>query len=389
MNIFNPAEIIAPPDITPDEFTDNISEVETSLNVITPSPDDDTLDIGGSNSPGPNADFGTGWYSGNRSIGGDPNVCNTGACLFGLGIRVFFTLNYTGDGDGFTFTLVNADPTDGNDITSIGGDPQGSELLAYAGDSREDIAGTTFLDNNGGRGIVPPKLAMEFDAKTNFDPDFESEEIKNYCNDPNLRPDTRNDPLPDGDKKDTVQFVYWADRNPIEIPCRPNGDPTYSTASYDDNRHGPFGGIGPVNERDLLLSDTELDITPADNWLNNGPWAVRLEVERSLTPNIDGNFEYDLRLWMRQCTQSDCNDILGTFFQNTRIKYDYSALVDLPLTQQIELSPTDHDRFIRFLFGFTTATAPGDSQSALIEQFTLSFIRPNDPVITSDPDWTP
>ena len=390
INIYDTTITTPPvPPINPEEFTDNISEIETSLNVIRPIPDDDTLDIGGSTSPGSDADFGAGWYSGNRSIGGDPNVCNTGACLFGLGIRVFFTFNYSGDGDGFTFTIINADPSDGNDITSIGGDPQGSELLAYAGDSREDIAGTTFLDNNGGRGIVPPKLAVEFDAKTNFDQDFEDEEVKNYCNGPNLRPDTRNDPLPDGDEKDTVQIVYWADRNPIEIPCRPGGDSIYSTASYDDNRHGPFGGIGPVNERDLFLSDTELDITPADNWLNNGPWAVRLEVERSLTPNMDGNFDYELRLWMRQCTQSDCNDILGTFFQNTRIKYDYSALPDLPLIQQIELSPTDHDRFIRFLFGFTTATAPGDSQSALIEQFTLSFIRPNDPVITSDPAWTP
>jgi hypothetical protein len=117
------------------------------------------------------------------------------ACLFGRGIRVFFTLNYTGDGDGFTFTMMNADPTDGNDITSIGGDPQGSELLAYAGDSREDPAGTTFLDNNRGRGIVPPKLAVEFDARTNFDQNFEDEAIKNYCNGPNLRQDTRNDPL--------------------------------------------------------------------------------------------------------------------------------------------------------------------------------------------------
>ena len=240
-------------------------------------------------------------------------------------------MNYTGDGDGFTFTMMNADPTDGNDITSIGGDPQGSELLAYAGDSREDPAGTTFLDNNGGRGIVPPKLAVEFDAKTNFDQNFEDEEIKNYCNGPNLRQDTRNDPLPGGAEKDTVQFVYWADRNPIDIPCRPNGDPIFSTASYDDNRHAP--SAPPINERDLFLTDSELDVTPSNNWLNDGPWAVRLEVERSLVQNAGGNFDYNLRLWMRQCAQADCNDILGTFFQDTRIKYDYSALPDLPLVQ--------------------------------------------------------
>ncbi len=193
--------------------------------------------------------------------------------------------------------------------------------------------------------------------------------------------------LPDGDEKDTVQFVYWRDRNPIDIPCRPNGDPVYSTASYDDNRHAPFADpTSPLNERDLFLSDSELDVTPSNSWLNNGPWAVRLEVERSLVQNIDGNFDYNLRLWMRQCAQTDCNDILGTFFQNTRIKYDYSALADLPLSQAIELSQSDHDMFNRFLFGFTTATAPGETQSALdLEQFNLSFIRPNDPVIIDDP----
>jgi hypothetical protein len=184
-----------------------------------------------------------------------------------------------------------------------------------------------------------------------------------------------------------VQFVYWGDRNPIDIPCRPNGDPIFSTASYDDNRHAL--STNPVNERNLFITADKLGITPSNNWLNDGPWAVRLEVERNLAQNIDGNFDYNLRLWMRQCAQADCNDILGTFFQDTRIEYDYSALPDLPLAQEIELSPSDHNRFNRFLFGFTTATAPGDTQSALIKQFNLSFIRPNDPVITNDPAWPP
>ena len=359
-----------------------------------PGPDKDTQVIGDEGDIVPNPDDGTinirgdggAWYSGNKSIGGNPNFCTTGRCLFRLGVRVFFTFNYTGDGDGFTFTMMNADPTDGNDITSIGGDPQGSELLAYAGDSREDPAGTTFLDNNGGRGIVPPKMAVEFDAKTNFDQDFEDADPKDYCNGPNLRQDTRNDPLPGGAEKDTVQFVYWGDRNPIDILCRPGGNP----ASYDDNRHAPSADpADPLNERDLFLTDTKLDVTPSNNWLNDGPWAVRLEVERSLVQNAGGNFDYNLRLWMRQCSQADCNDILGTFFQNTRIKYNYSALADLPLTQAIELTQSDHDKFIRFLFGFTTATAPGDSQSAMIEHFNLSFILPNDPVITTDPNWPP
>ncbi len=386
MNIYDQS----PPPPLPFEYPFNI--VATDPRLITLNQDDGTLDIGGSYTPSDSVDFGGAWYSGNQSIGGNPNVCNTGACLFGLGIRVFFTFNYTGDGDGFTFAMMNADPTDGNDITSIGGDSQGSELLAYAGDSRQNPVGPPFLDNNGGRGIVPPKLAVEFDARTNFDQDFEDEELKNYCNGSNLRQDTRNDPLPGGAEKDTVQFVYWRDRNPIDIPCRPNGDPIYSTASYDDNRHASFPDpTSPLNERDLFLSDSELDVTLSNSWLNNGPWAVRLEVERSLVQNIDGNFDYNLRLWMRQCAQADCNDILGTSFENTRIKYDYSALPGLPLAQAIELSQSDHDMFNRFLFGFTTATASGETQSAVIdlEQFNLSFIRPNDPVITNDPGWPP
>jgi type II secretory pathway pseudopilin PulG len=372
-------------DIEPGEFTDNISGPKTNPTFIAVDTDSDLLNIGGGHTPGIDADFGAGWYSGTQSIGGNTNVCATGRCIFGLGIRVFFTLTYSGDGDGFTFTMMNADPTDGNDITSIGGDPQGSELLGYAGDSREDPAGTTFLDNNRGHGIVPPKLAVEFDAKTNFDQIFEDEEVKNYCDGPNLRQDTRNDPLPDGAEKDTLQFVYWTDRNPLDIPCRPNGNPIFSTASYDDNRHAP--SADPINERNLFLTDSELDITPSNNWLNDGPWAIRLEVERSLVQNSGGNYDYNLQLWMRQCSQADCNDILGTFFQDTRIKYEYSALADLPLEQGIEVSQPDHDRFNRFLFGFTTATAPGDTQSALIEHFNLSFIRPNDPVITNDPGW--
>ena len=387
MNIFNSSEINAPPDIEENELPDNISEVESHPDVIKPTPDNDTLDIGGSHSPASGVDSGAGWYSGNKSIGGDPNVCTTGTCLFGLGVRIFFTLNYTGDGDGFTLTIMNADPTDGNDINSIGGDPQGSELLAYAGDSREDPAGTRFLDGDRGRGIVPPKLAVEFDGKTNFDQTFENEATKIWCSGPDLVQNTRNDPLPGGAAKDTVQFVYWADPNPLDIPCRPNGNPVFSTASYDDNRHAP--SAAPVNERDLFLTDTKLDIAPSNNWLNDGPWAVRLEVERSLVQNAGGNFDYNLRLWMRQCAQADCNDILGTLFQDTRVKYDYSALADLPLAQNIVLSQSDHDMFNRFLFGFTTATAAGDTQSALIQHFNLSFIRPNDPVIAIDPSWPP
>ncbi len=110
MNIFNSSEINAPPDITADELTDNIREVESHPDLIQPNPDTDTLDVGSGYPPVSRAESGAAWYSGDQSIGGDSDVCNTGSCEFGSGIRVFFTLNYTGNGDGLTFTLMNADP---------------------------------------------------------------------------------------------------------------------------------------------------------------------------------------------------------------------------------------------------------------------------------------
>jgi prepilin-type N-terminal cleavage/methylation domain-containing protein len=74
------------------------------------------------------------------------------------------------------------------------------------------------------------------------------------------------DEVPGGSAKDAVQFVYWADRNPIDIPCRPNGDPVFSTASYDDNRHALASPPPPpINERKLFLTDSELDLTPSNN----------------------------------------------------------------------------------------------------------------------------
>jgi hypothetical protein len=49
--------------------------------------------------------------------------------------------------------------------------------------------------------------------------------------------------------------------------------------------------------------------------------------------------------------------------------------------------PEDHQDFERFLFGFTTQRGSSDTQSFTIDKFDLSFKRPMDPTVTSDPDW--
>jgi outer membrane protein assembly factor BamB len=166
-----------------------------------------------------------------------------------------------------------------------------------------------------------------------------------------------------------------ADARPNSSPAIGNNGTIYIGSS--DNRLYALNNFAvPRNFKDKLVAGA------AD--LNLGPWAVRMEVDRSQTANGSGNYEYTLHSWVRQCSQMDCRDELGTFFENTRVKY--SARTP-HIEQTVELNPTQHDNFTRLLFGFTGAVATGDDQRARIDKFQLSFIRFNDPEITTDPDW--
>jgi outer membrane protein assembly factor BamB len=197
----------------------DIREKESDSGFITGDDTAKSLDIGsGLATPA----FGNVWYDEDKAIGGQSNYCSAGACLFGPGVRVFFTLKYSGDGDGLTFALISAGDTSINTADSVGGDIELSELIGFGGSSLIDTNGPVFLDGSGD-GLQPPKIALEFDTLTN------NANI-DYCLDANtLNQDTRNDPLTDD--KDALQYVFWGRRNNLNIPCR-NNDPT-----YDDNRH--------------------------------------------------------------------------------------------------------------------------------------------------------
>jgi outer membrane protein assembly factor BamB len=141
----------------------------------------------------------------------------------------------------------------------------------------------------------------------------------------------------------------------------------------------------PKNIPNLYLTPTQLDPLGlyGNNWFTEGPWAVRVEVQRSTTPNGSGKYEYTLKTWMKKCDPIDtCLNAVGGFFQNTRFEYDWVTAGITPMTQTIELSNESpdlfHDRFDRFLFGFTSASTA--AQTIEIRKFQLSFIRPNDPV---------
>jgi hypothetical protein len=130
-------------------------------------------------------------------------------------------------------------------------------------------------------------------------------------------------------------------------------------------------------------ADGSPDVASSDNWLNSGPWAVRIEIARSETANARGLYEYTLNTWIRQCQQPNCSDITATYFADTRI--DYNAK-DPHLEQTVELCATEHTKFDTFLYGFTQATG-GATQTAVISNLNLGFIRPGDAVITSDANW--
>jgi hypothetical protein len=148
-----------------------------------------------------------------------------------------------------------------------------------------------------------------------------------------------------------------------------------------------------------------LDIADTNDWLNGDatnskPWAVRLEVERSEDAIVPGKFSYNLSLWMRQCVDIDCSNIIGTLFEDTRINYDVvfngdAGLPKLPMTQNFELDEINppfngnspDPIFERFLFGFTSAVDSSQTQNLTIRKFQLSFIRPSDPTVDNDIPW--
>jgi outer membrane protein assembly factor BamB len=152
---------------------------------------------------------------------------------------------------------------------------------------------------------------------------------------------------------------------------------------------GKLYAIDPAANDPPNLTYPNFYLTPAqldpagsytNNWLTDNPWAIRVEVERSLTPNGSGKYEYTLKTWLKKCTDADCLNLVGGFFQNTRFKYGFAneSTPITPMTQTIELSSGFHTDFERFLFGFTSASTA--AQTIEIRKFQLSFIRPNDPV---------
>jgi outer membrane protein assembly factor BamB len=238
------------PDITAEDLVSNLSEQETDTRFFETNLIDYELEIGG----GTTEEFGSAFFDASMNIGGERDYCQQGACQFALGVRVFFLLNFTQQGDGITFTLTSFGPelAPHNSASSVGGDIELSELMGYAGDSRivpnaDPLNDLDFLATNpNDRGLDPPKIAVEFDTRTNNRID---DPPPDYCVGADAESNLRNDPL--AGNEDAVQYVFWGRTSFLNIPCRDNN------TLYDDNRHDAdgedateewrFGTGGPVS----------------------------------------------------------------------------------------------------------------------------------------------
>jgi hypothetical protein len=189
------------------------------------------------------------------------------------------------------------------------------------------------------------------------------------------------------DSRNHVAYVFWGDNNTssCHFPV------TVGSNTYDDNRHnnGADTSTEPRNSRrpsdgvDTSYFDAS-SLWPAEtNWLlNNTPtniYAVRVEVTRSTTPNaVTGNYDYTMNTWIKQCPANDIacpayDDISN--FANAKINYNDMDPSDTPtLNRSFVLSPTYHQNFNSFYFGWTAATG-GATQNVTINRFRMNFLK--------------
>ena len=314
--------------------------------------------IGGSTYGGK---FGAVVYSGNAVQGN----CVAGKCEFGSGFNAFFVFQFASKstGDGFTFAFFNGN---NNNSSSVGGFGGYGEYMGYAGNSY--VSSGYYLDNQNGRGIQPPKVAVEFDP------------FQNGTNTACLS-DSRYDGI-----RNHMALVFWGDNT---TKCAFPGEEV-GKYTFDDNRHGSGttnSATDPMNAQSPLQSDAcnyfdgnslcGTGVTlPSPTWLLDAPnnvYAFRMEVTRSLTA-VGGNYSYQIKTWIKPCASGDlaCSAYAdSSTLANTKVSYTDT---DPTLNRTIQLNEAYHQAFNTLLFGWTTATSTA-TQNININRFRMNFLK--------------
>jgi hypothetical protein len=303
------------------------------------------------------------WYQGNNVAAG----CANGVCNFGTGLRAFFKFRFhdtdstngsTNSGDGFTFAILNA-----TENTSDAGIPDRTggqmpnlgcmgELLGYAG-----TGNTNTLQKNKAMGLVPPKMAIEFDIFPNRDGDICWTGSRN---------DYSGQLLPPSDFRNHIALMYWGRNDYGNDKCQA----IYFKNSYDDNRHGegnnssygtlPSSGYygGPFRKN-----------ANGYNWLeDNQLHSVRVEIIRTTAG------AYTTKVWV-DCNGSTCVDaaipLQATDFQDVLNAFtDKSPQIDRTDT----FTADEHQKMNTIIFGLTEGTG-GTSQTIQVSDMRVYFTQ--------------
>jgi len=329
------------------------------------------------------------WYGGNyahtcKDGTEQPSRCTAAGCDFDIGFRAYFDFRFlttdsspssTTRGDGFTFTMINAD---NNTTSDIGGPPPDvsmGELMCYAG------SGTS------GNGLRGPKIAVEFDTYGNTEAMDD-----NGCS--SGRADQSN-------ALNHISLMYWGNESTTLCPAgstaRSEGA-ICSRDTYDDNIHGQGGSGGGVNR--LPVNSASGDGTggycqrtggkvtvggTTYNWMEDGQThRVRIEVTRS------SNWYYRVKAWVdceEPCcsgtTCTPCPDVEISNFQNVLNSYNNPDFLP-KINREIRLNNTRHSALEQIIFGFTQGTG-GATQNIEISNFKLYFTCPGDCDYTLNP----
>lgn len=278
------------------------------------------------------------WYTGSR------DVCTQGNCTLGNGLCAYFQFDFTSSstGDGFVWTLMSGDA---NTNASNGGDTGRGELLGYGG------------LGSSGLGIQPPKFGVEFDIYNNGCA-ASACNVGSRC---------------DATAKDHMAHLFWGSQT--LAGC---------SATYDDNRHdaGTSGSTTEPRNSDDDDSSTGHDGYyyrgggAANDWMKaGGSFYYRFELDRSTTPNAQGNYCYQVRSWLKKP-----GDAYPAGLSNCTAAYTGPP----DATSVVNLSPAMHQKLTKVFFGWTEGTG-GATQLATLRNFALSFKpAPTTPIVPQD-----
>lgn len=326
---------------------------------------------------------------GGISYGGDASAgnCQNGICDFNGGFRTYFRFKVVkgvsgGEPHGFAFTFFhgyNSSTGAGNLSTAIGGDLGGlylndmPELLAYAGNSclywNSGVCTGGYLDGSG-KGIQPPKMAIEFDAREHTCGSSGACYYSSRC---------------DG-SRNHMAYHFWGDASTCSNKA--------NSPTYDDNRHGSGTAGSATIPRNSVASNSE-DTEDYFTGYNQSPkwdstwlyypaqtFAIRVEVSRGSTPNSNGNYFYRIKTWIKKCVDSGgtacdisdpaCCSYGSADFENVKVAY----ATDRPtLDRTIELTPANHTLFDKFAWGWRFAAGSGSPENVTISSSGIYFIK--------------